>query len=110
ILISGYERRIADLDTKVQAATAQIQQLAAEGQSQTDTISDAVTNRSRLTSQISDLQQQVQEAKVQRASVVAASKVIDPAAPVRMSHIKRPALILLSGLVGGLPLALVGGS
>jgi capsular polysaccharide biosynthesis protein len=107
ILISGYERRIADLDTKVQAATAQIQQLAAQGQSQTDTLSDAVTNRSRLTSQISDLQQQVQEAKVQRASVVAASKVIDPAAPVRMSHIKRPALILLSGLIGGLALGLV---
>jgi len=107
ILISGYEDRITELDTKVKAATAQIEQLAAEGQSQSDTLSDAVTNRSQLTGQISDLQQQVQEAKVQRASVVAASKVIDPAAAVHVSHIKRPALTLFSGLIGGLALGLV---
>ena len=107
ILISGYEKRITELDAKVTAATAQIQQLAAEGQSQTDTLSDAVTNRSRLTSQISDLRQQVLEATVQRDSVAGASKVIDPAAPVRVSHIKRPALTLLSGLIGGLALGLV---
>ena len=107
ILISGYEKRIKDLNTKVEAATAQIKQLAAEGQSETDTISDAVTNRSRLTSQVSDLEQQVQQAKVQRDSVVEASRVIDPAASVRVSHIKRPALILLTGLIGGLALGLV---
>src|SRR5689334_412005 len=107
ILISGYNKRIKDLNTKVEAATAQIQQLAAEGQSETDTISDAVTNRSRLTSQVSDLEQQVQQAKVQRDSVVEASRVIDPAASVRVSHIKRPALILLTGLIGGLALGLV---
>ena len=107
ILIAGYENRITELGTKVAAATAQIEQLSTQGQSQSDTLSDAVTNRSQLNSQISDLQQQVQEAKVQRASVVAASKVIDPAAPVHVSHIKRPALTLFSGLIGGLALGLV---
>jgi len=106
ILIDGYNQNIKQLQAKVQDLNKQIQLLAAQGQTQTDTVLDAVTNRSRFNGQISDLQQEVQQARVQRASVVAASKVIDPAAPMRVSHVKRPALVLVSGLIGGLALGL----
>ena len=107
ILIAGYQQRIDDLQSKVQEVANRIQALAARGESSTDTITDAVTERSRYNSQIDDLQQDVQEARVQRASVIAASKVIDPPGPLPVSRLKGPALVLVSGLVGGFALGLV---
>jgi capsular polysaccharide biosynthesis protein len=102
ILIKGFNDRIAKLKNDFDATNKQIQVLAARGDSVTDSMSEAITQRSKLNGQIGDLEQQEQQAELQRSSIVLASKVIDPPAPVSTSRIKHTVVVLASGLIVGL--------
>ena len=106
ILIDGYRKQIVELQRDLDATDRRIQDLAANGDSATDSMSDAITTRSRVNGQIGDLEQKEQDAELQKDSIVNASKAIDPPAPVAAGHLKHLVLVLVSGLIGGLAVGL----
>jgi hypothetical protein len=107
ILIKGYNDRIAELQGKVQTASARIQTLARIGDTATDRLSDAVTERSNLNDQISTLQAQAQDMSLRRNAIVLASRVIDPPVALPIGGLRRAVLVLVSGLIGGFALGFV---
>lgn len=107
ILIKGYEKRIAGLQATVKEQTRQIDDAAGRGESNTPAVTDAVALRSKSNGQISDLQQLDQQAQLQRATVVVASKVLDPPAPLSGGRLRHVALVLASALIGGLAVGFV---
>lgn len=101
ILIKNYTDRIAALQTRSRSLSTRIQTLAASGDTATDRLSDAVTERSQFNGQIGRLQEAVQDATLRQVAIVSTSRVIDPPAPMSPSGPRRVVLVLASGLIGG---------
>jgi capsular polysaccharide biosynthesis protein len=102
ILIKGYNDQIAAVNLRVRDVNARISNLAAHGDTATDRLSDAVTERSQLTDKISGLEDQVQNETLRQNSIVLGSRVIDAPAPLPPGGLRRTALVLMSGLIVGL--------
>jgi len=102
VLIAGYNDQITQLQSQVRAVAQRIRTLAVTGDSPTERLADAITERSNLNNQISQLQSLTQAQSLRRNSIVLASRVIDPAAPTKSSALRRDVLVLASGLLGGI--------
>jgi capsular polysaccharide biosynthesis protein len=102
ILIKGYEGQIAALRSQAQALDKRIEDLAANGDTATARLTDAVTEQSQVNDKIGTLQATVDDATLRQVAVVSASRVIDPAAAMPPAGPRRMVLVLASGLIGGL--------
>jgi hypothetical protein len=100
-LVKGFSDRIATQQTQVDELTKRIQGLTGGGETGTNQLSDAITQRAQANAQIDTLQQSVQDATLRRSAIVSASRVIDPAAVEPGGGTRRLALALASGLIGG---------
>ena len=81
------------------------QQLEAAGRAgDQNQASDLLSQRDDLGTQISALQQTIQDAQIQTAALATATHVVDSAAPVPTGGKRRIALALMSGVIGGLSL------
>jgi capsular polysaccharide biosynthesis protein len=98
-MIKGYEQRIAALQANLSDLDRRIRGLTGEQ------LNDALTRRTQISAQISGLQESSDAAALRKASIVYASRVIDPARPQPSGQVLRLALAVLSGLVGGTALA-----
>jgi hypothetical protein len=107
VLINGYKHQIDQLNVDLTATNKRIEALSSGGQAQTDSMTQELANKQKITGQIGDLEQTLQQTQLQLNSVVKASGVIDPAVPVVAGHLRHNLLVLASGLIGGLFLGLV---
>ena len=104
-VIQGYHQRIEALQAQVDDITRQYDLITAQGQD-SEQAADLLTRRAQLLSQISTLEDSVENASLEVSAVVAASRVLDPASLVPQSSLRRAALALGSGLIGGLGIGL----
>lgn len=101
-LIDGHKERVAALETRQRDLTRQYELLrGTSGEEASSRATDALAERSRVASEITTLQQQMQESLLVTESITAASRVLDPATAVLPSAKRRLTLSLASGLVGG---------
>jgi capsular polysaccharide biosynthesis protein len=101
VVVDGMTERIEQLQAEVADLTQRIDEMSEAGDSQTSALSDAISLRAKATGQIDALQQSVQDANLNSASVVNASRVIDHAAAEPGGMRRRIALALASGLIAG---------
>jgi capsular polysaccharide biosynthesis protein len=87
IMIEGYERQIAALRLQLQK-------------------SGAATERSQIKGKIFTLQAAVDDETQRQEAIVLTSRVIDPAATLPPSGMRRVVLVLASGLIGGLAIGI----
>lgn len=105
-MVDAYEQRVASLQRQVDSLTRQYDALSKGGPAARDQASGVLSQRSQLTTEISSLQQTIQDTVLKNNSVLAASHVLDPASVVPYSAKKHLVLTLGSGLVGGLALGM----
>jgi capsular polysaccharide biosynthesis protein len=98
-MIKGYAQRIAALQANLSDLDRRIRSQSGER------LSDALTRRTQISAQISGLQESSDAAALSKAAIVYASRVIDPARPQPSGQVRRLALSVLSGLIGGTVLA-----
>jgi capsular polysaccharide biosynthesis protein len=98
-MIKGYAKRIAALQANLSDLDRRIRSLTGEQ------LNDALTRRTQISAQISELQESSDAAALSKAAIVYASRVIDPAQPQPSGQVLRLALAVLSGLIGGTALA-----
>jgi capsular polysaccharide biosynthesis protein len=102
-LIQGYQRRISESQGDVRELDARIPTL---GGTDTDGLTNAIAEKTKLNDQINTFQSQAQDLALQQNAIKSASRVIDPPAPVRAAGRRHVALVLTSGLIAGLALGL----
>ena len=100
-LVAGMNRQIAALQAQVDDVTRQINALTVAGQADTSQLSDFVTQRAQIVAQISTLQQSAQDATLRTTAISSGSRIIDRADTVPQTGLRRIALALASGLIGG---------
>jgi capsular polysaccharide biosynthesis protein len=101
-LTDGYEQRVKDLQQRVDELTAEYGTLSQSNSADQDEATDLLTQRSQASAEISRIQQQIEDINLSSEAVVTASHVMDPAAAVPRSPMKRAALNTGSGMIGGL--------
>jgi hypothetical protein len=104
ILIKGYEHQIDALESEARKLDDRISTLANGGDTASDQLTNALAQQSKVNDKISSLRDAAEEETLRRDAIVSASRVIDPAAPLPPSGLRRVVLILASGLIGGLAL------
>ena len=97
---AGTNRRIDALDEQAKDLTARIDKLSDKGQNGSNTMNDLISRRAQLDGQVGTLQQAVQDSAVRTSSIVAASRIIDPAAAEPAGGLRRLVLIVLSAIIG----------
>jgi hypothetical protein len=97
--LQGEQDRLDSL--RAQLRTANQQYRAAVRDNDSQRASDLVDRRTTLTSEISSLQQTMLDANLQADAISYASYIVDRAAPVETGSLRRLALGLMSGLIGG---------
>jgi hypothetical protein len=100
LYVQGLQQRIAKLQGEVADQSQRIDQLSA-GSPDNSKLSDAISVRAYVQSQIDTLQQQVEDVTLETSSIVSSSRVVDPAASEPLAAKRRIALALASGLIGG---------
>lgn len=103
-VIAGNRARVERLEKQVAVLTDEYERISAEGEGSSTEAAGVLNERSRLTSEILELQQSSEEAALEVDAVLSASGVIDPAAVVPSSALRRWVLTVGSALVGGLGL------
>jgi capsular polysaccharide biosynthesis protein len=98
VLIAGYAKRIDELQAQRTKVDGQLQSVSP------DKATDLITERSKLSDQVLQLEAERQQAQLQENAIVNASRVVDPAAPTSSGGTRRVLLVLASGLIGGLAL------
>jgi len=101
VLIGSMQQRVAKLKAEVDTTSRQIDELSAAGSSSADKLGDQIAQRAYVQGRIDTLQQSIEDMTLQTTSVVASSRVIDPAAAETGGVKKRVVLILASGIIGG---------
>lgn len=111
VLVRGVQSEIASLTTAIGNLNMQISSLSPASSTVSAQASNQITNlvnqRSADQSQVSQLEAQIQQARLNEQSVNNVSHVLDPAAPVPASGKKVVLEDALSGLVVGLAVGLV---
>ncbi|HMG30823.1 MAG TPA: hypothetical protein VK585_11965 [Jiangellaceae bacterium] len=101
VVVDGMNQRIAELQAEVAELTEGINELLAAGESGASGLSDAISQRTKVTTQIDTLEQSVQDASLRNASIASSSRVIDAAAVEPGGMKRRIVLTLASGLIAG---------
>ncbi len=103
-LVAGYQQRVDDLNQRLDALNAQYSSLISKDNSAEaqDRATKLLTQRTQAGAEISQLQQQIGDINLSSSAIVAASHVMDPAAVVPRSPLKRVVLNTGSGMIGGL--------
>jgi hypothetical protein len=100
VVVDGMTQRIAELQAEAAELTERIDELLAAGESAESDLSDAIAERTKLTTQIDTLEQSVLDTTLRNASI-ASSRVIDAATVEPGGMKRRIVLTLASGLIGG---------
>lgn len=100
-LAEGSQKRITELRAQADALTASIDTSAPTDDAGSAVLGDLIGQRSQLIAQIGSLEQVLEEAQLRSASVVAASRVVDPPSAEPPAGVVRTTLILATGLIGG---------
>ena len=101
IVTEAYKDRIGTLRSQSRMLTKRIESLIASGDT-SGQLNDAAAEKQQVEDNISSLQTTIDDTNLRQEAVVKASQVIDPAAPVESGHLRRPVLVLASGLIAGL--------
>ncbi len=104
-VIEGHRQRIEALQAQVDDLTAQYDLVSAQG-GDSEQAAAIIAFRAQMLSQITSLENAIEDASLQVSAVVAASRVLDPASSVPQSPLRRAVFTLGSGVVGGLGLGL----
>ena len=108
VVVSGLNHQVQTLDAQVNNLTQSINVLSANPTGTSgNQLANLVDQRSQDSSQVSQLESQIELEQLNQTSVTQASLVLDPGAPVKVSAKKVTIMDALSGLVGGLGLAVV---
>ncbi|KGN40632.1 hypothetical protein [Knoellia aerolata] len=100
-LVAGYERRIASLQARVGELTREYDRASAATVDQVR-LSDIVTERAALGTQVTDLQRSIEDATLASDAAVSATHVIDEPAATPFGSRRQVVLVGASGgLVGG---------
>lgn len=105
-LVEGYQAQVAALQQQVTDLSGKYDLLTAQGGAGQSEASDVLTQRAQTYGQISQIQQLIDDAKLQANSIVKASHVLDPPSVVPQSAKKRIVLNTMAGLIGGLALGM----
>ena len=104
--IRAGQQRVASLNTQIAHLTKEYDAVASKvGQEQTATT--LLTERAQLQSEVDTAEQDIAQTRLETEAINGASHVVDAAAVVHRSHMKRAVLAIMSGLVGGTALGLV---
>jgi len=101
IVIEAYKDQVANLQSQARTLSRQIEALQASGDTGSDALNSATGQKAQVENTISGLQTNIDDATLRQQAVVEASEVIDPAAPLEPGGKRRAALVLASGLIGG---------
>jgi len=109
VVVRGLETQANSLDHEITDLSSSIDVLSINpaGSQSGNELADLVEQRSEDTSQVAQVESQIQQEQLNESSVTAASQVLDPAAPVKVSAKKVTVMDALSGLIGGLGLAVI---
>jgi len=91
-IVSGYQKRISDLQTRVDALTKDYEKLRGSSLAAQVAASDILSQRAQLGSQISSMQQAIEDARLQTESAVTATHVIDE--PYANTRVSKRAVVL----------------
>jgi len=101
----SYRQRIDGLQAQVDDLTRQYDAITAQGGG-SEEAADVLALRGQLISEITSLENQIENETLEANAVVAASRVLDEASLVPQKPLRRAVLGLGSGLIGGLGLGL----
>ena len=104
-VIEGHRQRIDALQAQVDELNEQYDLITERGE-ESDQVADILSLRAQVLSQITSLENAIDDAALEVSAVVAASRVLDPPSLVPQSSLRRAVLVLGSGIVGGLGLGL----
>jgi len=109
VVVRGLQAQVNSLDHEITNLSSSIDVLSATpaGSQSGNELADLVEQRSEDTSQVAQVESQIQQEQLNASSVTQASQVLDPAAAVKVSAKKVTIMDALSGLIGGLGLAIV---
>ncbi|MGN6752857.1 MAG: hypothetical protein ACTHJJ_09920 [Intrasporangium sp.] len=100
-LVTGYRTRIAGMEQQVKGLTTQYNELTAHGGALESQAFEVLARRTELNSQITAMQQSIEDATLQTAAAIDSTHVIDPPHAERSSVKRALALAGASGLIGG---------
>jgi uncharacterized protein involved in exopolysaccharide biosynthesis len=101
-LIAGMKQHIQTLDAAAATLTKRIDDLTHKaGSANTEKLSDAISQRAYVQGRIDTLRQSVEDATLKNQAVLSSSNVLDPPAAEVGGVMRRIALALASGLIGG---------
>lgn len=100
-LEQGYQQRIDTLQKQAQSLTRQYGRLSEGTPDERAQAGDILTLRSQVISQVTTLQQSIEESEIGTTSVINASHVLDPARVLAAKPGLRLALSAASGMIGG---------
>jgi capsular polysaccharide biosynthesis protein len=100
ILTEAYQDKIGTLRSQEAELRRRIDDLLISDDT-SGQLTDAYTEQQQVSDKIGSLQGAIEEAALQKQATVGASQVIDPAAPLEPGGLRRAALVLASGLIGG---------
>jgi capsular polysaccharide biosynthesis protein len=103
-LISGYKARIASMQEQVDALGREYSQVSQQGAESQTRATEILTQRTGLSTQITDMQQAIEEASLQSDAAISSTHVIDPPRAAQRSTKKTMVLDAGSGLIAGLAL------
>jgi capsular polysaccharide biosynthesis protein len=109
VVVNGLQSQVRTIDSEINNLTTAIdvQSASPTGTSSSTRLADLVDQRSEDTAQVSQLETQIENERLNETSVTQASLVLDQAVAVKVSAKKVTLIDTLSGLLGGLGLALV---
>lgn len=100
-LMNGMSERVSALQKQADKLTKRINSLRLVSDTETTQLNELVGERAQLIGQINTLEGQISEIQLRNQSIIAGSRVVDPAAPQPSSTQLHGGLTLLSGLIGG---------
>ena len=109
MVINGLQAQVTSLESEINNLSASIDVLSASppGAQTSTEVADLVEQRSEDTSQVAQVESQIQQEQLNEQAVTQASHVLDPAAAITVSAKKVTVVDALSGLVAGLGLAVI---
>ena len=107
-LVSGYEKRIADLRKQWNDLSKQYDQMRKANPGDNGRASAVLNSQSQVGAQIENAQQAIQDASLKSGSIIAASHVLDqPALKPGPSTLKRLVFAVASGVIGCTAIGLI---
>ena len=100
-IIEGYENRVADLQSQIDALTREYERLSAERTVDEVRASDVLASRATLGNQLTLVQSAIEDARLQTDAAVTATHVIDAPVPHPFGSRRQLVLFAVSGAILG---------